>query len=138
MKRYIKRGLTLALLSAMLLTLAACGGGSAQVQYEVPSYQGQLQEGQTKSDYNKELFYRNDKQTRLADPFVLDNTEVDGYYYMYGTEGSLFCYRSQNLMDLKEADKNRRKMIQITAQWMTYWATLSCRAVKPRPNRSEQ
>ena len=131
MKRYIKRGLTLALLSAMLLTLAACGGGSAQVQYEVPSYQGQLQEGQTKSDYNKELFYRNDKQTRLADPFVLDNTEVDGYYYMYGTEGSLFCYRSQNLMDWEpvgnaldnyffNADGSRSEVLNAT--WEDIWA----------------
>ena len=84
------------LLSALLMTLF---GGCREAQYEIASYQGQLREGQTQSDYNKELFYRNDKQTGLADPFVLDNTSVDGYYYMYGTEGSLFCYRSQNLMD---------------------------------------
>lgn len=35
----------------------------------------------------------------MADPFVLDNTGRDGYYYMYGTEGLLRCYRSKNLMD---------------------------------------
>ena len=84
------------LMIALSMTLF---GGCRAIEYEIASYQGQLTEGQTKSDYNKELFYRNDKQTGLADPFVLDNTAVDGYYYMYGTEGSLFCYRSKNLMD---------------------------------------
>ena len=84
------------LLVALIMTLF---GGCGETQYEIASYQGQLTEGQTKPDYNIDLFYRNDKQTSLADPFVLDNTSVDGYYYMYGTEGSLFCYRSQNLMD---------------------------------------
>lgn len=72
---------------------------SSQLQYEVPSYQGQLQEGQTKSDYNKTLFYRNDKKANCPDPFVLDNTSRDGYYYLYGTEGSVYCYRSKDLMD---------------------------------------
>ena len=94
----IKKGLCLCLLVVMLCTLlAACG--KTQIQYEVPNYQGELVEGQAKSDYNKELFYRNDKKTSGADPFVLDNTAIDGYYYQYVTEGSLFCYRSKNLMD---------------------------------------
>ena len=92
MKKIIPIMLLMALIMAVL-------GGCGETQYEIASYQGQLSEGQAKPDYNKELFYRNDKQTSLADPFVLDNTSVDGYYYMYGTEGSLFCYRSQNLMD---------------------------------------
>lgn len=89
-----KKIVTVILAATAIGLLAGC-----QKQYEVASYQGEIAEGETKSDYNKELFYRNDKQTDLADPFVLDNTERDGYYYMYGTEGSLFCYRSQNLMD---------------------------------------
>ena len=93
-----KRMLSIALAVVLLCgTLAGCQ--SVQLQYEVPSYQGQLEEGQTKSDFNQELFYRNDKKTSGADPFVLDNTQVDGYYYQYVTEGSLFCYRSKNLMD---------------------------------------
>lgn len=96
----IKRSLAAILLLAMLCALTACGGVEpTKVQYEVPSYQGQLKEGQTKSDYNKNLFYRNDQKTSGADPFVLDNTAVDGYYYQYVTSGSMFCYRSKNLMD---------------------------------------
>ena len=92
----MKKIIPVILLIALTMTLF---GGCREIEYEIASYQGQLSEGQTKPDYNKELFYRNDKQTGLADPFVMDNTSVDGYYYMYGTEGSLFCYRSQNLMD---------------------------------------
>ena len=84
------------MLLVVCVLLVGCG---RETQYEVSNYQGELAEGETKSDYNKELFYRNDKQTGLADPFVLDNTTIDGYYYMYGTEGSLFCYRSKDLMD---------------------------------------
>ena len=82
------------LAAASMMLFAGC-----QKQYEVANYQGELKEGQTKSDYDKELFYRNDKKTSGADPFILDNTAVDGYYYQYVTEGSLFCYRSQNMMD---------------------------------------
>lgn len=84
------------LLVAASMLLAGC---ARETQYEVANYQGELKEGETKSDFNKELFYRNDQKTSGADPFVLDNTEVDGYYYQYVTEGSLFCYRSTNLMD---------------------------------------
>lgn len=100
MKIMMKRVLAMCLVSVVLCTvLAACGGKNVQLQYEVPNYQGQLLDGQTQSDYNKNLFYRNDKKTSGADPFVLDNTAVDGYYYQYVTEGSLFCYRSKDLME---------------------------------------
>ena len=46
-----------------------------------------------------DLFYRNDNISNLADPFVLDNTAIDGYYYLYGTWGAFTCFRSKNLMD---------------------------------------
>lgn len=97
----MKKGIRKAFKTVALITVASSllVGCSGQKQYEVANYQGQLAEGETKSDYNKELFYRNDKYTSAPDPFVLDNTKVDGYYYLYGTEGSIFCYRSTNLMD---------------------------------------
>ena len=53
----------------------------------------------TKLNQPGSLFYRNDKYSGLADPFVLDNTAQDGYYYIYGTWGAFSCYRSKNLMD---------------------------------------
>ncbi len=97
MQKSIKQWVALVLVLVMLCAvLCACG---KQVQYEIPHYQGQLAQDQTKSEYNKNLFYRNDKKTSGADPFVLDNTAVDGYYYQYVTAGSLFCYRSRDLME---------------------------------------
>ena len=100
MKTRFKHMLAACLLICVLCSALVACKGTAQVQYEVPSYQGQLTEGQTKSDYNKALFYRNDhKIQEAADPFVMDNTAVDGWYYLYGTLGSVITYRSQDLME---------------------------------------
>ncbi len=89
-----KKWMILLLITSMLLA-----GCTSETQYEVATYQGELAEGQTKSDYNKELFYRNDKKTEGPDPTILDNTERDGYYYVYGTKESFYCYRSKDLME---------------------------------------
>ena len=89
-----------AVLATLLGLVSGCTEEKVQTQYEVSSYQGQLEEGQTKSDYNKGLFYRNDHKIKEAsDPFVLDNTARDGYYYLYGTLGSVITYRSRDLME---------------------------------------
>lgn len=92
--------LLLALVTAMsCVAMAGCTQQETQMQYEVPHYQGQLKDGQEISDYNKNLFYRNDFiKAKGADPFVLDNTQRDGYYYLYVTQDNLFCYRSKDLM----------------------------------------
>ena len=131
MKKTTKRGLSLLLLIAMLCSLLAACGQKEQTQYEVPNYQGQLAEGQEKSDYNKNLFYRNDKKTDGADPFVLDNTKNDGYYYQYVTQGSLFCYRSKDLMEwepvgnaldnMEYAGTNKLSEVR-RATWEDIWA----------------
>lgn len=111
--------------------LTGCRSEQTQTQYEVPNYQGQLAEGQTKSDYNKALFYRNDKKADCPDPFVLDNTAVDGWYYLYGTEGSLYCYRSRDLMDWERVGNaldnmgwsSPGKMSEVRqATWKDIWA----------------
>lgn len=49
--------------------------------------------------YNKNLWFKNDLETPLADPFILYD---DGYYYMYGTSDELsgtgfYVYRSKQL-----------------------------------------
>lgn len=98
----MKKGKWAIVLACTLLASSAAFASCKTVdetQYEIANYQGRLQEGQTKSDYNKELFYRNDKKADGADPFVLDNTARDGYYYMYTTDGSFSTYRSKNLTD---------------------------------------
>lgn len=124
----MKKKLITVILLASVSTLLLSG---CQKQYEVANYQGEIAEGETKSDYNKEIFYRNDKQTGLADPFILDNTKVDGYYYMYGTEGSLFCYRSQNLMDWEPVgnaldnyffNEDGTRSEDLKSTWQDIWA----------------
>ena len=74
----MKKLLTGLLLVALTMVMFS---GCQEKQYAIANYQGQIPEGETKSDYNKELFYRNDKQTGIADPFVLDNTKVDGCFH---------------------------------------------------------
>ena len=118
-----------------MLLVAACmlfAGCARETEYEVANYQGELAKGQDTSDYNKELFYRNDKKTSGADPFVLDNTEVDGYYYMYVTSGMNFCYRSANLMDWEpvgnalgnwEYDDEGKIAEELKVSWKDVWAS---------------
>jgi len=122
-----KKFITVILLASVsTLLLSGC-----QKQYEVANYQGEIAEGETKSDYNKEIFYRNDKQTGIADPFILDNTKIDGYYYMYGTEGSLFCYRSVDLMDWEPVgnaldnyffNEDGSRSDDLKSTWQDIWA----------------
>ena len=119
----------------LMLLVAACmlfAGCARETEYEVANYQGELAKGQETSDYNKELFYRNDKKTSGADPFVLDNTEVDGYYYMYVTSGMNFCYRSANLMDWEpvgnalgnwEYDDEGKIAEELKVSWKDVWAS---------------
>ena len=114
------------LLSCMLLI-----GCASQMQYEVPNYQGLLQNGQSKAEYNQELFYRNDhKIDDAADPFVFDNTARDGYYYLYGTHGDIFCSRSKDLMnwepvgnalDIQDFVNNQPSEVR-RAIWKDIWA----------------
>ena len=124
MKRTQKVAILLVVASMLL---AGCG----TTEYEVANYQGELAEGQTSSDYNKELFYRNEKKTSGADPFVLDNTKVDGYYYMYVTSGMNYCYRSDNLMDWEpmsnalknwEYDNEGTISEELKVHWTDIWA----------------
>ena len=89
--------LIVSMLLSCTILLTSC---AKQVQYEIPSYQGLVKDGQSKSDFNQELFYRNDhKIDDSPDPFVFDNTERDGYYYLYATKGDIFCSRSKDLMN---------------------------------------
>ena len=124
----MKKILTGILLCSLIICLLS---GCQSKQFEVANYQGIIPEGATQSDYNQALFYRNDKQTGLADPFVLDNTAIDGYYYMYGTEGSLFCYRSKDLMDWEPVgnaldnyffNEDGSRPEDLKASWQDIWA----------------
>lgn len=85
------------LIAAFVLILSGCGE-SARTVYELPHYSGtEFQELTGEPVYNQELWRLNTSEIKLPDPFVLDNTERDGYYYVYGTSGLFSCYRSQDL-----------------------------------------
>lgn len=118
-------------LVCVLLVLTAALSACKVTQYEIANYQGELEDGQSSSEYNKELFYRNDKKAHGADPFVLDNTERDGYYYMYTTNGSFSTYRSKDLTDWEivgnaldnlhyDANGNPSEARRVT--WTALWA----------------
>ena len=120
--------LIVSMLLSCTLLLTSC---AKQVQYEIPSYQGLVKDGQSKSDFNQELFYRNDhKIDDSPDPFVFDNTERDGYYYLYATKGDLFCSRSKDLMnwepvgnalDIQDFVNNQPTEVR-RAVWKDIWA----------------
>lgn len=124
-------GLLAATTVCSCVLLSGCTQETTQMQYEIPNYQGLLQEGQTKSDFNSNLFYRNDMKAKGADPFVLDNTQRDGYYYLYVTQDDIFCYRSKNLMDwesvgnaldIQKYNSNGSLTIERRAIWGDIWA----------------
>lgn len=125
------RIIALFLTASLLLSCILLVGCAAQVQYEIPNYQGLLQAGQSKAEYNQELFYRNDhKIDDAADPFVFDNTVRDGYYYLYGTHGDIFCSRSKDLMnwepvgnalDIQDFVNNQPSEVR-RALWKDIWA----------------
>ena len=131
MKRLFQSSLKIAGTVGLVATLflTGCSLGSKGTMYEVANYQGQLAEGEEKSDFDEELFYRNDKKAGCPDPFLLDNTSRDGYYYMYGTEYFLLCYRSKNLMDWEPVGNTLDTMHydeegNPTEQCMTTWGEI--------------
>lgn len=116
---------------AFVLMLTVLLSGCSLMRYELSHYQGTLAEGEEKSAYNKELFMRNDKFTDLSDPFVFDNTQRDGYYYLFGTSGDLHCYRSADLaqwesvgnaLDLMHYDENGEPIEERKIAWEAVWA----------------
>ena len=59
-----KRGIAFVLAVLTICTCLLAGCSQQQTQHEISSYQGQLEEGQTKSIYNKDLFFRTDQHLR--------------------------------------------------------------------------
>jgi GH43 family beta-xylosidase len=125
------RAIALLLIMVMLLPCILLTGCKSQVQYEIPSYQGLPEDGQSKAEFNQELFYRNDhKIDDAADPFVFDNTDRDGYYYLFGTHGDIFCSRSTDLvnwepvgnaLDIQDYVNNQPSEVRRTV-WKDIWA----------------
>lgn len=100
MKQYLKAVAVALGAITVCASLAGCGSTEKKTVYEIPYYDGTTyEEGAEKPVYSSELWRRNDVNNGAADPFILDNTEIDGFYYRYGTGGShqFSAYRSSDL-----------------------------------------
>ena len=86
-----------------MLALVACNkknDDKNDTGNDVANYQSNGTNNLGQVYYNKNLFYSNSVIQGGPDPQVLDNTERDGYYYLFITAGIL---RSTNLTDWEEA-----------------------------------
>ena len=93
------KGIVIALSIALFLGLGiTCLCLFLGRKQELPNYHGDSYDEDGKVQFSTDLFYRNDRKADGADPFVLDNTTRDGYYYLYVTESYLRCYRSVDLV----------------------------------------
>lgn len=87
------------------VTLASMAAASGLIgcssENELSFYQGEATNSKTgRMEFSTDLFYRNDmKMQGHADPFVLDNTARDGYYYLFATYGYFMCQRSKDLVN---------------------------------------
>lgn len=91
---------TLAAISAT--AFIGCGNEAAAPAFAF--YQGDRVDAATgKMEFSTDLFYRNDKKNNgAADPYVLDNTTRDGYYYIFTTNGYFSTSRSKDLVTWEE------------------------------------
>ncbi len=100
MKQYLKAAAVALGAITVCATLAGCGKTEKKTVYEIPYYDGTTyEEGAEKPVYSSELWRRNDVNNGAGDPFILDNTAIDGFYYRYGTGGAhqFSAYRSSDL-----------------------------------------
>lgn len=121
MKKVI-RPIAVAACAALCLPLAACGGQrETRLVYELPHYDGTTYEADADAPvYNSELWRRNENPEGYADPFILDNTAIDGYYYRYGTVGTSVTNvaRSSDLSYWVDCGT----IANLGAGWTSFWA----------------
>ena len=113
-----------AALALMLGTtlLAGCGEQTqTKTVYELPYYSGtNVDEITGEPEYNQNLWRRNSDLLSGADPFILDNTARDGYYYLYSTGSSdgLSAYRTKNFTTWEGVGQ----ILEGEDGWTAYWA----------------
>ena len=121
MKKII-RPIAIAACAALCLPLAACGPSqAARTVYELPHYDGATYEADADAPvYNSELWRRNDTNSGYPDPFILDNTAIDGFYYRYGTVGTAVTYvaRSTDLSNWYDCGM----VCNLGSGWASFWA----------------
>ena len=111
--------------AAVCLTLAVSAGvfagcgGETKTVYELPHYSGENVSDVTGlTEYNEYLWRRNSQILPAADPFILDNTAEDGYYYLYITSDGFNTYRTKDFCDWE----NVGQVLEMLPGWTSYWA----------------
>ncbi|MDE6401884.1 MAG: family 43 glycosylhydrolase, partial [Clostridiales bacterium] len=117
----------IAALALAAITATAFVGCSEEQDAAFLYYQGDRIDVATgKMEFSTDLFYRNDYKVAGADPFVLDNTSRDGYYYIFTTSGHFESSRSKDLVNWEimgpplnvwSADSEIREIV-----WNDIWA----------------
>ena len=112
------------ILLAILLTGTVLTGCTAGNGREIAFYSGDETNVNGDMRINEELFFRNEIKGISADPFVFDNTERDGFYYIVSTDGPAYMYRSRNMMDLEPVgpavvatDETEKTVVDVTPFW---------------------
>lgn len=111
-----------AALSLSVCLFAGCSGETQiKTVYELPYYSGtNINEITGEPEYNQNLWRRNTDLISGADPFVLDNTAQDGYYYLYstGATNAFSAYRSKNFTTWESVGQ----VLTGEDGWSAYWA----------------
>lgn len=119
-KRYLSILLSVVLASGTLL--AGCNSGASGTKIDF--YSGDEINVNGDMRINEELFFRNGLKGVSADPYVFDNTERDGYYYIVSTDGPAYMYRSRNMMDIdpvgpavQATNEDEKAVVDVTPFW---------------------
>ena len=111
-----------AALSLSVCLFAGCSGETqTKTVYELPYYSGtNINEITGEPEYNQNLWRRNTDLISGADPFVLDNTAQDGYYYLYstGATNAFSAYRTKNFTTWESVGQ----VLTGEDGWSAYWA----------------
>ena len=79
----------------LIAILAGCNSKGSNISF----YSGDQLDKSGQMAFNYDLFYRNDPKIGGPDPFIFDNTERDGYYYILSTIGLYYMGRSKDCMN---------------------------------------
>ena len=111
--------------AALSLSVCLFAGCSSETQtktvYELPYYSGtNVNEITGEPEYNQNLWRRNTDLISGADPFILDNTAQDGYYYLYstGSTNAFSAYRTKNFTTWESVGQ----VLTGEDGWSAYWA----------------
>lgn len=117
--KHLKKAVAAALTVCVCASLLAGCGTQTKTVYELPYYDGSTVSDVTGlTEYNEDLWRRNSQILASADPFILDNTAEDGYYYLYMTSDGFYTYRTKDFCEWEPVGK----VLELVPGWTSYWA----------------